>query len=276
MGDESLNSIRAIYDERSEGYDNSFHTRQAQEYIEHAKLREGETVLDLACGTGLVTILAKRQVGNGRVVGVDISSGMLEVARRKTRQEGLDITYIEHDIRDLEDLDLSPKVAQRFDVITCASALLLLKDPLQALKHWASLLAPNGRLLTDVLVERSMIPGLILTKIGPEVGRPMPWNASWVKSGESLRELLKDAGLIVERVYKSEVFETLEHEAENGPEIFEKTVANPMFWTFRDPAVKEEAKKLFTEQLRDMVGENGSIREEVRFYLGIARKQVDR
>ena len=182
--DNATNSIKGFYDERSEDYDDSNNSHHAQEYIKRAELKEGETVLDLACGTGLVTLLAKKQVRRGRVVGVDISNGMLEVARRKTRQQGLDITYIEHDITDLSGLDLLPEPTQGFDVITCASALVLLKVSLCAVKHWASLLAPNGRLLTDVASERSMVAALILKEVGVEIGQSLRWDASWIESEE--------------------------------------------------------------------------------------------
>lgn len=99
-----------------------------------------KSVLDLAYGTGLVTILAKQQVGEtGNVIGIDISQGMLDVARAKTKQLGLDITLFEHNITDLDELRLDMK----FDIITCASALWLLKEPLPALKHWARVAEAN-------------------------------------------------------------------------------------------------------------------------------------
>ncbi|CAF9911756.1 hypothetical protein IMSHALPRED_010565 [Imshaugia aleurites] len=273
--DNATNPIKEIYDERSEGYDdsnNSLHVRQAQEYIKRAELQEGETVLDLACGTGLVTLLAKKQVRRGRVVGVDISNGMLEVARRKTRQQGLDITYIEHDIADLSGLDLLPQAPQEFDVITCASALVLVKNPLCAVKHWASLLAPNGRLLTDVPSERSMVAALILKEVGVEIGQSLRWDANWIESAESLRKVLSDAGLEVEQVYTSEAYSMVDYKAEDGPEIFEKTVASPMFRNFGERATRDKAKALFSRKFEEMAGEDGLVHEEVRFYVGIARK----
>ncbi len=276
--DNTKNPIKEIYDERSEGYDDSndsHHVRQAQEYIKRAELKEGETVLDLACGTGLVTLLAKKQVGRGRVVGVDISHGMLEVARRKTTQQGLDITYIEHDIADLSRLDLLPEATQGFDVITCASALVLLKDPLRAVKHWASLLAPNGRLLTDVASERSMIAALILADVGADIGQSLRWDASWIESEESLRKLLSNAGLKVEQVYKSEAYAIVDHKAGDGPEIFEKTVASPMFRNFGEPTTRDKAKALFSKKFEEMAGEDGLVHEEVRFYMGIASKPTN-
>ncbi|KAI4235514.1 MAG: hypothetical protein LQ349_003109 [Xanthoria aureola] len=262
-------TIKAIYTERSSSYDaSSFHPRQAEEYIHRANLKPGDSVLDLACGTGLVTILAKQHVGPaGRVIGIDISSGMLDVARKKTSELGLDIEYLEHDITDLDALQLG-----EFDVVTCASALLLLQKPLRAIEHWATLLVPNGRLLVDVMIERNVIAPAILTKIGPLVGRSLGWSGAWVESEDSLRQLFTDAGLTVEEVYASEVYETRDFQVEDGPNIFEKTVANPMFRVFGEPDVREKAKELFVEEFKGRAGPDGVVREEVKFYMGIARK----
>ena len=274
MHNNAIDAIKTLYNDRADGYEDPFHTRQAQEFIECAKLKDGESVLDLACGTGLLTIPAKKQVGRGTVVGVDITHGMLEVARRKTKSEGLDITLIERDITDLTGLDVLPETIQTFDVIMCASALLLLRDPLSAVNHWTYLLAPSGRFLTDVLVERSMIAISILAEIGPTIGLSMVVNSSWVESEDSLRELLNDAGLVVERVYKSEVYEEIVHKPEDGPDIFEKIVANPMFQNFAEAATKNKAQTLFAEKFREMASEDGLVHEQRHFYMGIARKSM--
>ena len=53
----------------------------ATDLIERAAPRPGERVLDLACGTGIVARLAAARMGAGRIVGIDINSGMLAVAR---------------------------------------------------------------------------------------------------------------------------------------------------------------------------------------------------
>jgi ubiquinone/menaquinone biosynthesis C-methylase UbiE len=57
----------------------------ASALIEIAELRPGERVLDAACGTGVVTLLASQQVGSsGSVSGLDPNPGMLAVARSTT------------------------------------------------------------------------------------------------------------------------------------------------------------------------------------------------
>src|SRR5688500_1218869 len=57
----------------------------AQDLVQTAALRSGERLLDVACGTGVVTRLAAERVGrSGRVAGVDANAGMLAVARSVT------------------------------------------------------------------------------------------------------------------------------------------------------------------------------------------------
>lgn len=60
----------------------------------------GERVLDLACGSGRHSLELKRQ-GFG-AVGADISPELLAIARRDAEQEGLDVAFVEADLRDLD------------------------------------------------------------------------------------------------------------------------------------------------------------------------------
>ena len=62
----------------------------AQLFLEHVGLRTGERVLDVACGTGIVARLAAPQVGrSGTVVGLDLNTGMLDVARAQPSESGV-------------------------------------------------------------------------------------------------------------------------------------------------------------------------------------------
>jgi ubiquinone/menaquinone biosynthesis C-methylase UbiE len=90
-------------------------TRWAEDLIDRARLRAGETVLDVACGTGVVTRLAAKATGDGHVTGLDVNAGMLAVAR-DVRSEGAPITWIEGSTLDL------PFAAEAFDVVFCQLA----------------------------------------------------------------------------------------------------------------------------------------------------------
>ena len=67
----------------------------AADLIDRAAPRPGERVLDVACGTGVVTRLAAERMGSGRVVGLDINAGMLAVARSISPGAGPSIEWYE-------------------------------------------------------------------------------------------------------------------------------------------------------------------------------------
>jgi len=76
-------SVAEFFDARANYSRSELHARMADRLLRLAALQPGERLLDIATGTGFVSIPAARLVGvQGIVVGVDISSGMLEQARQ--------------------------------------------------------------------------------------------------------------------------------------------------------------------------------------------------
>jgi ubiquinone/menaquinone biosynthesis C-methylase UbiE len=69
--------------------------------VEHAGLQDGQAVLDLACGTGIVARTAAPAVGaSGRVVALDLRPGMLAAARSLPAPDGPAIEWVEADATD--------------------------------------------------------------------------------------------------------------------------------------------------------------------------------
>jgi SAM-dependent methyltransferase len=92
-------------------------------------------VLDVACGTGIVArVVADRQGGAGRVVGVDVNAGMLSVARR-VRPE---LDWRQGDVGALPFPDHS------FDRVLCQMALMFFPDRSAALREMARVTRPGG------------------------------------------------------------------------------------------------------------------------------------
>lgn len=273
MTESHANLIRSIYDERSSNYDDSFHGLLAEDYIRIAEPKAGESVLDLACGTGLVTLPAAERVGErGHVVGIDISDGMLEVGRQKAAQQGLNVPFIQHDISNLTGLELLPQGSQGFDLITCAAALVLLPNPPKAIKHWTALLKPGGRLVTDVAAKDVNVPSRLFTRIGQELGKTLQWDQSWVQSEESLAKLLRDSGLRVGSVFLTKTYQVRKYTVQKAPETFEQAVASPMYRNFGEPSVREEAKRLFVEAFKEEAGNEGVLLDEAKMYMAVAYK----
>ena len=116
-----------------------------------AVLRGGERVLDVACGTGLVSFAAAHAVGPaGDVLGVDLSGGMVDAARQHAVQRGVsNAAFVRMDAESLALPDAS------FDVALCALGLMYVPDPEQALREMRRVLRPGGRLVVAVWGERA-------------------------------------------------------------------------------------------------------------------------
>ena len=141
--DEYKQQVADLYSHRSSNYDDGdWHPRIAHRLVEYAQLSQGQQILDIAIGTGMVAIEAAQIVGNeGQVIGIDISTGMLEQARRKVELLGL--CNIEFRLADAEALDFP---LNTFDCIFCSSALIWMSDLLGVLQLWHQFLKPGGLL----------------------------------------------------------------------------------------------------------------------------------
>ena len=119
--------------------------------LELATLAPGERVLDVACGTGLVTFAAAQAIGpEGRALGVDISGHMIGGARRRAQErKAANVNFLRMDAEALELPDAS------FDVVLCALGLMYVPDPERALREMRRVLRPGGRIVVAVWGERS-------------------------------------------------------------------------------------------------------------------------
>lgn len=116
----------------------------ADDLIRQAALKPGERVLDVACGTGVVTRLVSEQVGSdGTVMGLDLNPGMLAVARTETPSE-MSIEWREANAEDM------PLPDEAFDVVLCQMGLQFMEDKPRALQEMWRVLAPGGRLILNV------------------------------------------------------------------------------------------------------------------------------
>ncbi len=114
--------------------------------LDMADLHPGENVLDVACGTGLVSFQALTKLGEeGRVVGTDISEKMIELASSLAMQKK------EYRVRfermDAEELHLENG---SFDVALCSLGLMYVPNPLHALEEMYRVLKPGGRAVAAV------------------------------------------------------------------------------------------------------------------------------
>jgi len=113
--------------------------------LDLAEVREGERVLDIACGTGVVSRLAARRVApRGTVSGLDLNESMLAVARRLPLPPGLTIDWRQGSALAL------PFADGVFDVVLCQQGLQFFPDRLKALGEMRRVLTPVGRVALSV------------------------------------------------------------------------------------------------------------------------------
>lgn len=158
--------------------------------IEWVQPQAGERVLDVACGTGVVTRLATERVGlSGTVVGSDVSPSMLAAAERAS--EGLPITWREASATDLPFDDAS------FDLVLCQQGLQFFPDRGMALREMRRVLAPDGRLGLAVWGPQDESPGfaalgqVLAAHVSPQAGTLPPFSLG---DAALVRGMVADAG----------------------------------------------------------------------------------
>lgn len=115
----------------------------ADDLIETASLQPGQRVLDVACGTGVVTRLAAQRVGKtGAVTGLDVTPGMLAVARAQI-PAGAMIDWREANAESM------PFDEGAFDVVLCQMGLQFVTNKLAALREMRRVLATGGRVFIN-------------------------------------------------------------------------------------------------------------------------------
>ncbi len=105
-----------------------------------AVLEPGERVLDVGCGNGAVSLDAARAVGRGGwVTGLDLSAPMLEVARRRAKEQEIDVAFVQDDAQ-------TASFGEPFDVVLSRFGVMFFDNPEVAFTNLAKATRPGGRL----------------------------------------------------------------------------------------------------------------------------------
>jgi ubiquinone/menaquinone biosynthesis C-methylase UbiE len=166
----------------------------AEDLVERVGLARGDRVLDVACGTGVVARHAAARVGDGgRVVGLDVNTGMLEVARAvPSPGGGSSIEWVEGSATAL------PFATGAFTVVLCQLGLQFFDDRRRALREMRRVLEDGGRVGASVFtaIDRNPAACALADAIDRQIGE----HASLAKRSEhaladadELRNLLSSA-----------------------------------------------------------------------------------
>ena len=142
------------WDRAAPDYESSWHAQLApaqSRLLDCAALGPGEDVLDVACGSGLVTRAVAQAIGPlGHAFGIDLSGAMVEAARRQAEARALSNARFAR--MDAEALDLEDA---SFDVVACALGLMYMPDPARALCEMHRVLRPGGRVALAIWGDRA-------------------------------------------------------------------------------------------------------------------------
>ena len=125
--------------------------QSTKKLIELVKINKNDVVLDVACGTGVVTKQIQKKMGNaGHAIGVDTSTTAIKIAKKwNEKNKNLDFVNI-----DAENFSFSKK----FDIITCQYALFFFPNAQKALKNMKNSLKKSGKIGISVHGSKDNVP----------------------------------------------------------------------------------------------------------------------
>ncbi|RKS55634.1 ubiquinone/menaquinone biosynthesis C-methylase UbiE [Gillisia mitskevichiae] len=178
--EEQENAIR-YYDKLSVIYDyiSNWYYKKARNYaIKELQLKNGQTLLNVPCGTGVNFKYFNEYLNNtGLIIGIDLSSGMLDKAKQKIEKNGW--KNIETELNDATKIDrnwLDYRNEQiTVDAVFCDLGLSGLPEWRNIIDNMISILKPNGRIvILDWYLEKPSLKGDFVKWIGKgEVDRPI-------------------------------------------------------------------------------------------------------
>jgi len=187
--------IQQGFDTVAQGYDHpslSFFPETAKRIINHLNLQADQQLLDVCTGTGVVALTAAEKLAAGKVTGIDLSSGMLQQAKRKAMQQQLtNIDFIQMD------LDKLTFAKQSFDVATSSFGLFFIEDMTRGLSSIASTVKPGGKVAISTFTGEAFSPMAdIFIKRYESSGREVP-PLSWrrLSTNHLIREQFNAVGI---------------------------------------------------------------------------------
>ena len=219
---------------------------ELQAMVAALPIRQGQTILDMACGDGFYSPWLAERVGPaGRVVAVDVRPEYLEMARKQAATSRLS-GIIDYQGASIESL---PFEDHSFDLCWCAQSFYSLPDPVEALWHMRRVTKPGGivAVLEGDSLHRIILPWPVERRAFGASGRASrlrrkSGQAGKYYVGRKLRRVFREAGL--------------------------EKIESRTFATDRGAPLEPDDRTFFTEYLADLskrvsVNLNAPVREEL-------------
>ena len=271
--------------------DADWHFPHGEDIVRVLAPQPGQHILDLGCGSGLISIPAAKAVSpTGTVMAVDITPSILAKTRQKATQADVNnITFVEADVGELDEVLLSAKEGgdqgqqeqpnrylDAYDAIVCTACIPLVDDPAAAIASWVKYLKPlgQGRLIVDVSVPGFQVYDSILASVAPDFGSSVAFDRDWIENVDSLPALYRAAGLRVTDIYKIGGYRVPgEYRVEDGPKIFDRVADVGYYGTLGEmQGAREEFLKRWAQMVEEK-GVGGVVREEVAFWVVVGVRE---
>jgi len=228
----------------------------AARLVEDAGVTAGESVLDAACGTGVVTRRAAEAAGSGgAVTGLDVNPAMLGVAGAQDPVDGAPISWVEGDAAAM------PLPDDAFDVVLCQQGFQFFPDRAGAAREMCRVARPGGRLAATVWRPIEFAPGhealadAVERYGGPEAAavRRAPYE---IGGAAVIRDILAGAGFTDVRIVIAVDIARFESPAD----LVQSAVAGTPLAAFMadsPPETVEDVIGMVAERLADYLDDDG-------------------
>jgi SAM-dependent methyltransferase len=262
----NVNNMPIVNTEQAEAWNNVEGTHWAEQQdrydalnasfteplLDGSAIAEADTVLDMGGGTGHTPRQAARRAGRGRVLGLDLSSPMLERARASAAAEGItNVTFEQGDAQ------IHPFEAATFDVAISRFGVMFFADPVAAFTNIGRALRPGGRLGFACWQELTNNEWLMATAGAalqhvpfPDLGVPGAPGPFSLADHERIRGILGSAGFQDVDIEAVERPMRLGDDADDAVGFLRGTGMARALFEDAEPAAVERALEAVTEALR--------------------------
>jgi len=232
--------------------------QSTKKLIELIKIKKSNRVLDVACGTGVVTKEIQKKIGKtGYTIGIDTSTTAIKIAKKwNTKNENLDFINT-----DAENFTFSKK----FDIVTCQYALFFFPNAQKALKNMKKSLKKTGKIGISVHGSKNNVPffSSILdsaTKYIPDYVPPGTPDLDRFGTKSALRTEIRKTGFS-KIVVKEFVFHHSPGKFEDYWKNYIKYIAEPLKEKLNalEYSKRKEFKKSVKENTIQYTNKNGEI-----------------